>query len=456
MVIWALPDTEHPPLRALDVLFFLFFAVMVMWPGYIAIAIPGLPWITLARLTQVPLTILLLVSLSVSAKFRSSLSSILGAAPWLRNIVFAFAALQAVSIFLSAEMGDSINKFLTAQTSWTAIFVTGCFVFAKSGRAERGAVFLCLMAGVIGVLGLVEYRLGHPVWVGHIPSFLQIDDPSVARAIAGQSRPGGEHRVQATYTTSLGFAEYLALTFPFVLNFTTKPYPRALRVAAIVGVPFFISLVAVAQSRVGFVGLVISATAYPLASFALRWWRKSTSLMVASVVYLSPVILACAIASTLFIPTISYRVWGGGQAQLSTQARYDQMHLGIPKILSHPWGYGIGRGAVTLGYYSPGGLLTIDSYWLRLALEYGVVGLALYFCLFGASIAYSTRGAITSGSANRDDSLFVPIGIALFNFVIIKSAFAQEDNQSVAYLLMGMLCALTFRQKAGPIAADHT
>ena len=40
--------------------------------------------------------------------------------------------------------------------------------------------------------------------------------------------------------------------------------------------------------------------------------------------------------------------------------------MAFPKILHHPWGYGAGRSGPTLGFFSPSGQMTVDSYYIRL------------------------------------------------------------------------------------------
>ena len=70
IVVWALPNTLTAPVGTLECLFYAFFVSLVAWPDYLAIAIPGLPWITLLRLTCFPLVVVLLVCVSVSEDFR--------------------------------------------------------------------------------------------------------------------------------------------------------------------------------------------------------------------------------------------------------------------------------------------------------------------------------------------------------------------------------------------------
>ena len=59
LVVWALPDVNWAPTRSLEWLFFATFIVLIVWPNYLAIALPGLPWITLIRLTSFPLNLVL-------------------------------------------------------------------------------------------------------------------------------------------------------------------------------------------------------------------------------------------------------------------------------------------------------------------------------------------------------------------------------------------------------------
>jgi hypothetical protein len=444
LVIWVLPDVEKPPIHFVETLFFAFFLVMVMWPNYLAIALPGLPWMTLQRLVSLPLSVILLVCLSVSRSVRSHLLAAMAAAPWVRNLFFIFLLLQVISIVFSADKGNSINRFVIAQTTWTSVFLAGCLFFSEEGRAERMARLLAMMSVGLSLIAALEYHMGRTPWAGHIPSFLQINDPTVLGTLEGSARYGSR-RVQATYTTPLGYGEYMAIAFPFVLHFAANANRPILRAATILVIPLLVFSVVVSQARVGMVGYFITAVTYPLLWAAFYWRRRSGNLFINAIVYLSPALMAAAAVSLFTVDGIRFRVLGGGATQASDQGRIDQLHMGIPKILSHPWGYGIGMGAETLGYRDLSGLLTIDSYYLRFALEYGLFGLAIFFALFAAGITYAIRGAYLSFKGEKSETLFLPIAVALLNILVIKSAYATEDNAPIIFALFGMLTGLTFR-----------
>jgi hypothetical protein len=444
LVLWALPETGKPPIKTLEFLFFSFFTALLMWPNYLAIALPGLPWITVLRLVTVPLALTLLICLSVSTEFRSKLSIVLQQSRWLWRLIAAFLAIQILSIAFSQNKGTSVNILISVLIGWIFPFFAGCYILSKDEKAERFVALMGALAVALGVIGLWEHKLNHVPWAGHIPSFLQVDDPNVERFLAGTSRIGQAHRVQATFTTSLGLSEYLALVMPFMLHFAASRYRMTVRVLAGCTVPVLIGTAVLSQARVGLVGMLLAALVYPLTRTFFYWRRNPQNLASSTVVLLSPVLFVAGLVVAYLIPGIRYRVLGGGSDQYSNQARVEQLHMGMPKILSQPWGHGIGQGADTLGYVAAGGNLTIDSYPLRLALEYGIVGFLLYYAIFAVALISAARSA-SALSKTEKPSLFVPIGIALLCFAVMQTAFAQEDNHPVVFTLFGMLAALTYR-----------
>src|SRR3546814_9768945 len=79
LVIWALPETDWAPTKTLAWLLIAFLIALPLWPNYLAIALPGMPWITLLRIIGAPMILLLLIALSVSAEFRRGLCASLDA-----------------------------------------------------------------------------------------------------------------------------------------------------------------------------------------------------------------------------------------------------------------------------------------------------------------------------------------------------------------------------------------
>src|ERR1019366_8088450 len=205
LVIWALPDTNWAPTRTLEWLFYATFISLIVWPDYLAIELPGLPWITLLRLTSFPLLLVLLICISISTDFRAQLTHSLRAIPAIPILLCIFVVIQLYSIGLSRDTFGSIQKFIVAQNSWTAIFFASAYVFRRPGQIQRWGLILWVMAIYVSLIAIWEFQIGRLPWVGHIPSFLKIDDEAVQMMLSPKMRSGTTfYRAQSTFTTPLG------------------------------------------------------------------------------------------------------------------------------------------------------------------------------------------------------------------------------------------------------------
>jgi hypothetical protein len=446
LVLWALPETGKAPVRYLEILIFGYMVAQSLWPNYLALVLPGLPWITVLRVAGVSLALVLLTCVSVSPRFRSELGAVLKAAPLLSRCLFLFAALQALSVFASSDRGSSANLFLNVLTGWYSPFLATCFICMKDGRVERFVGLLCLTAIILAGLAFWEHHLGHLPWLGHIPSFLQVNDPNVQRFLAGNTRADGVHRVQATFTTSLALSEYLAISLPFLLHFGAVKYPMPLRVAAYAAVPIVILAIVQTQARTGMIGVLVALSAYPIVRTFLYWRRNPQDLAASSILFFSPVLVAGALTVAYIVPGLHVRIFGAGSTAYSNDSRQIQMNMGMPKIYSHPWGYGIGRGSDTLQYSgSFSDVYSIDIYPLRLALEYGVVGFLVYYTILFAAFKLCAMPMLDGRQKTTEEMLFIPIGVSLLAIALMQIVFALEDNQSVLFVIFGILAAMTFR-----------
>ena len=113
----------------------------------------------------------------------------------------------------------------------------------------------------------------------------------------------------------------------------------------------------------------------------------------------------------------------------------------------------MGRSAEELGirngtdqYQGTSAPLTIDTYYLTLLLEYGVIGFLTYITMLSACIYSAFRFTIYSFDVETE--YLFPLGIAMTNFLIIKSIFSQQENHPKAFMYMGIIAALIFRLKS--------
>lgn len=446
LVIWALPERDSFPERTLEALFFGVFLSLFLWPNYLAIELPGLPWITMIRLWAAPLFLVFVVSLSTSPVFRHRIREAFSASPWLLRLMVAFVVIQFLTLPLSGRLGDSFNKLLDAQFTWTTIFFVSAFVFMKPGRPRLWATLFCSTAVALALLAIVELRSNRVLWAGEVPSFLSIEDERVQAIMAGGRRfASGIYRLQSTFGTSLNFAEFLGYTTPFFIYFLITTRSVLLRLAIIAYLPFSFWIIRGTDSRLGVIAFFGSLMLYLLLWGLKTWMKRREHLFAPLVVLTYPVLAAAFFALTLVWRRLGNMVWGGGPQQASNEARKQQYASGFPKILSNPVGNGIGEGAVTLGHTNLGGTLTIDSYYLAIALEYGILGFFVYYGLVVTGIWQAVKYGLQS--VGEEAELLIPCAVMLTIFVVVKGVLAQDDIHSVMFMVLGMVAALTYKVK---------
>lgn len=446
LTLWVLPQTEAPPVVWLERLFWIFIVASLTWPDYLALALPGVPWISATRLTTAPLALMLLVCLSVSQRFRAAMLDTLSAGRSIVVLLAIFLVTAVVSLPLSGDLGSSINKFVTAQFNWTAIFFVALFVFALPKRATYFAYLLWGITLFIVAVAVWEARYEMVPWRNHIPSFLQIEDPRVLALISGIERAGtGAYRVQSRFNGSISLGEYLALVTPLLLHLMATSKRIWVRVGVLATLPVIVYVDYVTRSRSALIGFAVSVICYGLFWAYLNWRRRPGSLMAVAMLAAFPMGAGAFGVAVLAFGRIRKIFLGGGAEQSSTDARATMYQMAVPKILENPLGVGMGRGGPELGFLNPVGMLTIDTYYVAVILEYGIIGFFAYYGAFLAAIILGLRAALRT--ADREIEIAGAVAIALINFVIIKSVYSQQENHSLVFALLGMMVALLWRER---------
>lgn len=441
VVIWALPDQTRPPDRLMERFFWGFWLTLIVWPNYLAIALPGMPWITVNRLFGIPMLLMLLIAVSVSRPFRRDLGATLNALPLMWKMMVGFILCQLVALLISGNLGEPLSRFFHLQIVWTAIFFVSAYVFSRPGRITKWTTLIILMAIFLGLMALEETRRGHVLWMRSIPSFLKVEDESVLRVLQGTFR-NGRYRVVGPYMSSLTFAEFLALASPFVLHAAVtakKMWARILLIAA--DILIFLTIDAT-QARLGAVGFFMSHSIYGLYWGIRRWMTNRTSLLGPALTLAYPALLSLFGIAVSTIDRLRLMVLGSEAQEASNQARQAQYAMAPERILANPLGYGPGRSGLALGYRNAAGEGTIDTYYVSVALDYGVLGFGLFY---GMIVLALFKSAQISATATRGDvSYALPVSIALGVFVVIKSVLSMEANNPIMFMLLGMVVAMTY------------
>ncbi|MDZ4375390.1 MAG: O-antigen ligase family protein [Phenylobacterium sp.] len=453
MLVWALPEGDYAPTSAIKPLFLGFFVSLVLWPNYLAISLPGLPWITMLRLFIFPLTLAILICVSVSQDFRKTIWQPFAHTKVFIYLLLPFLFLQTISLALSDRPATSLNKYFVEQLYHTLIIFVSCYLFLKPGFATRWALMFLAMVYVVCAIGLWEASIGVLPWAGHIPPFLKIETDIVANILDGAVRHAiGAHRVQAMSSQPLVMAELLGLAAPFALHIGLGRHHLAVRIAAYIYLPLALVLIELADSRLGMVALLSAVLFYLLFWAALRWRHSAGSIFAPAIVLSYPLIMLMTLFATFTVGRLRTAVWGSGAHQASSDSRGTQWALATPKIATHPVGHGIGEAGREVGFFSPSGKPTLDSYYINILMDYGPLGFVLYF---GLILYVAWRAGLTAvdHGTDPDISILIPIAVALLQFVIIKSVLSLDANHSLVFMMLGGAIALIYRAKLKSDAA---
>ena len=442
LVIWALPVTERAPPKLLDTLFWLYFGSLFLWPNYLAITIPGLPWITIARLLTAPMVLILIWCASASRPFRDVMHKAYSAMPAMIYLIAIFSFIQVLSIAFSDLPFATINRVFTNMLTWTGLFFASLWVFRDARKIETVTLSYTVMAAILCIMTVFEAMNGGVLWAHSVPGFLKPPDPLIDEILSGSYRLTGQYRVQATQTTPLSLAELLALATPFLFYVVDKYRNFTVIALAVVLDGLIINTLLLADARLGFVALIL-AHLLALLFVGLRQWRgQSSSLVGPAISLLYPALITATILAVTLVGRIRTRVLGSGQHQGSNDARTEQARLAFQKIWESPFfGFGADRGGYKIGFYSPGGQLTVDSYFLSILMDYGFIG----FFVFYGMLVFGIVKALRNMFAGRPyGELSVVFAIFLFQFLVIKSVLSQSANHPLLFIALAAVVSIQY------------
>jgi hypothetical protein len=441
--VFFLPENRNPPVQLLTkTLYAAVFAYMA-WPSYLAIALPGLPWINVQRLTLGPLLVLVVYCLATSGEIRGHVWRTLNSIPSFRPLFITYVVMITLSCFTSVDAAESFKRLLAFYFQVLTIFFSTIIVLRDPKKQATLVNVFLAGALVVSSIALWEGAVQHVLWVGHIPSFLKIDSLSVVELLKGQTRDG-VYRSTSTTSNPMLLGELMAMTFPFALHFVFNPVSRTQFIASLaLGVLILQSALA-SGARSGFLGCLITLLVY-VGVFALKQQGANKMNLFKPVLVLSvPTIFVMFAFSVVFVGRVNQIFMGKTDAtNESTQSRVEQWTMGWPKILARPWGHGYFTSGSVLGY-APYGFTTIDSQYLSWLLDIGIVGFIVAVLMIVVSILKTFSTYLRFAKRNDLSNYLLPVACGLLNFFYIKSVLSEMANEPYFYMFLGMGLSLCY------------
>jgi O-Antigen ligase len=440
LIFWAMPAPKSVPENTAWLLLICVLAVTAVWPSYLALRLPGLPWVNLSRLLNTTFLVVWLYCILNSQRMRAALAEDYQANKPVFLFLAGWVAVMVVGIAVSRDPAESALRVINYQLANTAMF----FAVACLANTSARLTWLSILIVCCGVFemanGFVEAHAQSPLWVDFAPPGFAFDEEFVEAIRNGVWREG-EYRVQGSFFVSLSYAEFLVLTLPFIYHFglTARNWIWKAFWFGLVLVSF--PAIYVSHSRLGMVGFFLVGLVY--AGFFAFWsWRRSKQNLLGPIMVLFfPLLLIGFFGAVSVSNRLQDAMLGDGATQASDDGRVVQRQLAIPKILASPIvGYGMSQGGVAVGYRNAGGQGTFDNYIFLVALDNGLTGLA---CFLGFIIWVIFKAARLYFAGRTDISrLGAAISTCFIAFLVIKWVLAQQENHHLIMAVAGMLIAI--------------
>ena len=447
IVIWILPVQKKAPTGTMVKLFFGFFVVFLIWPEYLAVQLPGLPWISLRRMFLLPMCLALLIAVSTSKGFRRQMREYLAPLPLFWKFLVGFVIVQCVSVPMADSIPEAVKDLINYQTTWTAVFFVSLYAFQKYDRIDLFFKIFTAGAILLGGLALLEYQNQRVLWATTVPSFLQVDLTTMKGTLAAEFR-NGLYRAKVVHAQPLPFAEIMALSTPILLYWMTRT-KSIFRLSLLVVADIFLLIVlTLPQSRLGMVGWLAAHALFLLLLSGRLWMRNRVSVVGPAFTLAYPVMIIALLAAVSSVDSLRTRFIGGQDTIYSDQAREVQWKRSVRVIAKSPlFGYGPRNGPAALGYRGgPGdGIITLDNYLIWIALDYGITGFVLYYGMI-LMIIYKLLQLTMKNSRKLNDQALT-ILVMLSCYLLIKTVLSQENNHALVFIAMGIAMAL-FRRDA--------
>jgi O-antigen ligase len=414
--------------------------LLVLWPRYLYFKLGPGPNVNALTLSVFALLLFTVGVLVRGGGPRQVFSSNIKAAKAFLVVFGLFYLTRFIAIFVS-DHALAASIALTRELMLLGAVLLSALVFIDCQRKEQALVVVLLVSTVGAVLGgALELQTKKTLFEGFVT--LNADDPQAVnlyRSITQKYREGN-YRVQSTFDHPIVMGQFFSMMFFVCLSVVAAAKLRW-RLLAVLLLPAIIFMIAKSGSRSGLsslaIGLMMFSVGVLFIAFSTRR-IKSVAQLWSAFVGLALVVTIGALYWTIFADSVDSLL---KVDRNSTSARLEFLARGIPAAIASPLvGYGFGMAGIKAGVPGSDGYLTIDNYFLTIALDYGLPALILYATLHVVPV----WRAFTAGLRNWEDAvLALGLASAIAVFFVVQSIVSIASNQAVVLLLCVILLRRT-------------
>lgn len=451
VMFWMLPDTSINMQQKIRVWFLWFMGVLLFWPQYLAIEIPGLPWITPGRLLMGIVLLFFMFQFAQSAATRKDMRRTIGSvnpAFWFLGLFWGMAML---TLPMARSPGGSFGMVLGHLVNWNLPMVFALYAMADRKVTMRFYWLMLVIVGLTFVLTTFEYRVRYPIWAPHIPSFLAVEGPTLNNLLNGQIRVGEDrYRAKGTFAVHLYYTQFMLLIAPFITHWAVTS-GRKWRPLAIALLVYLWVAIWFTNTRTGTTGLIVLTVAYGL-MFGLRRFvrpQSKSDLLAPALLAAAPVAALGVFVAILASPRLQAMTLGGAQHQASNIGRDRQWDKAWDAVLTNPIGHGAGSAGPAAGRLGNDGIWIIDSMWINFLVDYGVLGAIGMVGFLLCMIFFGVKAYLRQHDEVSD--LGGPAAVSMFGFMLTLYTISFQGNFQLALVIAAIIVTATYRlQKEAP------
>lgn len=441
IAMWMALDEEPDLGRPAAALLIAFLTLSVAWPAYLAVAIPGLPWLTPTRVALALLTFLMLLQLSQSSLARAQITGAITGMklPFIGYALMMFMMFATVAI--ASKPGESLSFSAQQIILWNIPLLASIWLFHTPAVATRATRAMGYALVLVMLLTIVEFHNQLPVWIPYIPSFLKVDAPQMNSFMRALVLLDGSYRAKGTFGIHLYYSQLLLMMLPFVLHWLLDAKAPARRLWAFALLALMLTVIWMNNTRTATTGQLVVAAGM-LGLFALRHHLHTTNkidLMAPAFALGIPAAAGLLAVLIAISPRLQTMTIGGTKNAGSDAVRDGQWERAWSAVASNPFGYGSGESGPLTGRITSGGIWIVDSSWINFMVDYGLLG-AIGLALF-LGVTAGIGALIYLQRADEEADLAGPAAVAIGSFAMSMYTISFVGNIPVLMVLIGLVCA---------------
>lgn len=402
----------------------------IVWPRYVFLTIDGLPKVNPFNLSHLMgfllVTFVLLLTPEFSRRYRFYIAN---------NALIFYGVLflliwQLVSSIKSTYYPLTLSGYFSVLVLYTFFFIGMAFSTIDDAPSKFFKLLIASCA-IVTSLGLLELIIQKNLFAKFITYDSGGYESILVQSITSEKLRAGSYRVQSVFTHPILLAQYLVAVIPVVFGLTIVAKSWSKRLFYLILISSALVVLYKTGSRSGIFSLAVTTLYFfgMLWLRALLWGRKSKLVAV----FILPILL-------FSIPVVYFGltelVTGRSVEEYQSSHYRLQMLNNATQALRDDWllGFGNGTALIKAGIKSSSGLVSIDSYYLTLAVEGGYLAAGVFIGIFLYMFIRNSIFSLKQSSQAGFELLLV--NTSMLGLFMVFSILSTMHNLSLYWILM--------------------